>query len=864
MGKSPTKKLLQINTEAGEETIHQAAVLRQDDVYLRINGVNLQGTYYHKECRDSYVAPRNLLKFSMNRDVEDAELSEKSEKSFATFRTTFEKKLRQGVAMELSTLRELYNGLLQQAEVDEQCDNRKIKKILTSHYGQGITFQDQQNRAASQLVFASWVKPGDVAARVGQLQQQLNNPCITLTSLADDSHADQDFEAEFLRSVTHTATRIRADMKLIPKYTGYEGIGREQASKMVPKSLYIMLKAILSSQDDDPSSSDDDVLHDAILSIGQDIIYRATKKDTPKHIGIAMAVHQATRSKELIQLLHGAGDCISYDQLMRIETSLAKVALERLDSSSGLTVFIPPNLVPGRFVHFAADNIDILEDTLNGSGTFHGTQMAAFQCRFTGEPYLGSQKAIPRPSSQKSLTNVPDALNELIPLQMTKKPAPLLRGGDVPGDKSCCQGTFNTKDLIWLMCRNRKHETQKIPAWTGFNQLLSDVKTPQSITGYMPIIPAPAHELDTVWTALLRSRQVARCLGLQKVVITFDQALYFKAVEVIWLHPELQEEFVIRLGGFHTASNFLRCIGQHFEDSGLKDVWVEAGVLSDNSATKVLEAKSWNRAIRTHKLTFEALWRCLWPQFLQWCEDHGRQLPEDTAASVFDVTSCLEDGRNTAAKTAAQNLLTEATIIAQHLQAFEEARAHEPMTTYWLEYMKMTSTVLSFIRAERDGCWELHLKSFRQMLPWFHVYDHNNYARWGPVYLRDMQLLPTTAPEVYEEFKEGRFAVSETGQPFTAIAADQALEHVNRAGKVAGGLVGISRTPTALNRWSLTYNDRATLSAHAFQMFDVAIDASQKSKDIGTNRINRDEEDVVKLMHQFHTSKVRFVLLYKW
>ncbi len=98
---------------------------------------------------------------------------------------------------------------------------------------------------------------------------------------------------------------------------------------------------------------------------------------TPKHIGIGLAVHHATRSKSLIQLLHASGHTISYDKVRTIETTVAKQQCEQFESNGKL--FVPDNLVKSRFVQFAADNIDIAEETVDGKGTFHATQMAAFQ-----------------------------------------------------------------------------------------------------------------------------------------------------------------------------------------------------------------------------------------------------------------------------------------------------------------------------------------------------------------------------------------------------------------------------------------------------------------------------------------------------
>ena len=65
--------------------------------------------------------------------------------------------------------------------------------------------------------------------------------------------------------------------------------------------------------------------------------------------------------------------------------------------------------------------------------------------------------------------------------------------------------------------------------------------------------------------------------------------------------------------------------------------------------------------------------------------------------------------------------------------------------------MEMVSVLLGFIRAEREGNWEMHLELFSRMLPYFALFDHTNYTRWGPVYLADMRNVVTTVPEVHNE-----------------------------------------------------------------------------------------------------------------
>jgi hypothetical protein len=46
-------------------------------------------------------------------------------------------------------------------------------------------------------------------------------------------------------------------------------------------------------------------------------------------------------------------------------------------------VYIPPDVVIGRRIFFAIDNVDFSEDTPNGKSTLHGTAMAIYQKRIS-------------------------------------------------------------------------------------------------------------------------------------------------------------------------------------------------------------------------------------------------------------------------------------------------------------------------------------------------------------------------------------------------------------------------------------------------------------------------------------------------
>ncbi len=105
-------------------------------------------------------------------------------------------------------------------------------------------------------------------------------------------------------------------------------------------------------------SNEADTMNKLVLSLGQDPVYAVPKGKiwTLKHIGLGSTVHQATRSNELVTLLHNTGHSIAYKDILKIDTSLAQKTIESLsEENSGV---FPPNFEAGRFTHFSIDNID--------------------------------------------------------------------------------------------------------------------------------------------------------------------------------------------------------------------------------------------------------------------------------------------------------------------------------------------------------------------------------------------------------------------------------------------------------------------------------------------------------------------------
>ena len=68
-----------------------------------------------------------------------------------------------------------------------------------------------------------------------------------------------------------------------------------------------------------------------------------------------------------------------------------------------------PNILPGKFVHFSADNIDILYEMMDGKDTFHVTKIAAWQRGAESSLTLENLK----PSTNHRLS-VPESMEQFI------------------------------------------------------------------------------------------------------------------------------------------------------------------------------------------------------------------------------------------------------------------------------------------------------------------------------------------------------------------------------------------------------------------------------------------------------------------
>lgn len=122
-------------------------------------------------------------------------------------------------------------------------------------------------------------------------------------------------------------------------------------------------------------------------------------------------------------------------------------------------------------------------------------------------------------------------------------------------------------------------------------------------------------------------------------------------------------------------------------------------------------------------------------------------------------------------------------------KGFLEQKKEHRTARLCIQYSETIQILRSFIRAERTGDWDLHLRALQDMLPYFASSGCNLYPKSGYVYLMMMQNLDIDHLDVYKAIESGFHVVRRSEIYWAGLSTDFAIEQVlMRSVKTAGGL----------------------------------------------------------------------------
>ena len=222
-----------------------------------------------------------------------------------------------------------------------------------------------------------------------------------------------------------------------------------------------------------------------------------TKKKTPLHIFVAQAVHEASRSKRVTTILNRWGLLISYYEMMRIDTRLAK---RTIIEAGNFRVPVGETIESGTIVQGAMDNFDHDKNTISGKNGSHDRILMLFQNNDVDKPPQDIIRNVPE---NLKTTEDERTLHYVLPCQLINKARNVGKRGEIADDFVPAGEFIDMKQkisrdpfLIWSAAGLKPQNTtiQFVPSFQAANGFL-DVK-PNVISrfAFTPIIPHPATE----------------------------------------------------------------------------------------------------------------------------------------------------------------------------------------------------------------------------------------------------------------------------------------------------------------------------------------------------------------------------------
>ena len=799
---------------------------------------------YHAPCVNAYMKKRPKA------EAIDIDSKDKNSVFVSLTEQLYTKLILNRSVVCLSTIHDTYRTLLQEKGVAgaEAYRTSLLKKRILDHFGDALSFCPQQH--GFEYVCSSAISVGDALKEINKLKTEFS--CFD----NKDSKIIQDAAKILYKDAK--ACKLQQSNSDESTFNN----SNNQALAIIPSNIFNFAAQLITGKDlpvrDDGKVSCSDDIEQKSLYMSQYIIYAICKVPTPLSLGIAFHIYNETHSKNLITLLNHMNVSLSYDTFHRYITAMCE---QVMDAEKENNIFSPPAVKGCKFIHFAMDNADWHEKTPDGS-TFHAmttnvygyernsnsnnldnavddaVNQAATSTLPTGEgrvpiPETSEVKQEARSqSSQGHFGDIP-VLNtgrksrrsvlashshQIEPHHLSLPERQKARSLEMmePTDLASAQNPyFHQMNIIWQLCRSLptkllELEIDMCPDWSTFFTKLSPTVSATHI-GYGPMIPSSPNDPSVVHKGLEYAAKLAASFGMKHTVVTADQSIYeivFALREKASSDDDTYKHLVLVLGLFHLSGNYLGAVGKIMKNSGAEHILAESGVCKLGTANKIFgPAGDYYQSMRVHKLLCEAMAKLHWESFEDWYQTANKE--KDILTNLLGDLEylCTFLGVDPPTDSNHPNLPWESFFHLQEcIDEHDKQSSKSPTYAFWRNYIKMIHILLRFTAAQRSGNWEQTLTEAGNMLPFIVAAGHHNYSYSLPLFLKEMNNLRNTAPEVYHHFMKGHFVVRRKAGAFNGVPTDMALEQTyNRDAKEShSGLTGITLDAKAWTKWLYT------------------------------------------------------------
>uniref|UniRef100_A0A1X7UZV2 Uncharacterized protein n=2 Tax=Amphimedon queenslandica TaxID=400682 RepID=A0A1X7UZV2_AMPQE len=438
------------------------------------------------------------------------------------------------------------------------------------------------------------------------------------------------------------------------------------------------------------------------------------------------------------------GLSVSYDRVLQVNNELADSVCQDFNLKG---VVCPSQLRKGVFTIAALDNKDHNPSSTTAKGSFHGTGISLFQSPTVVNQGTCQEKLLLLIARKNMHYLIIILYNKKDDISVPKPPNDIVANHNNFLHMAVNQEECWIENSIKLLEKEVLESDDKI-AWSAYHaSLQSSSAMIPALNQLLPLFYEKAATAAMIKHGMDVIRKSIEYLNPGQIpIVTFDAPLFALAKQIQWNWPLTYGEnlcFAVSTSKWQCGRHF----GEYLESSGWTTALTEAKIGTCGVTDSFLKATHLTRTRHAHQLSALAL-------------------------STLQHDAFLLNGKDSKESWR------------------KNAIAKSPTFAYWDTILRLELLGLIF-RKE----FLMYIQTLKAITPWFFALDHQNYARWIPIHIRDMESLSST---VIHEFKDnGLWVIQKTPHCFTAMPIDQAHEQNNELVKGSGGVVGLTENPSA-------------------------------------------------------------------
>ena len=324
--------------------------------------------------------------------------------------------------------------------------------------------------------------------------------------------------------------------------------------------------------------------------------------ETPLNVGLALYVHQKTRSKNLCNFLSDLNLFVNYDKVCNIKSNLVKSVIKRTKENGG--AYKPSSIPEGNPVFFAIDNSDLEIDTPDGKGQLHATATAIFQQHDPDIPNIPSvkiERELKPGKTKESIYTIkfcPEPKRENKSYNQFKD---MLNFEEIKKSKDT--------DTVWFLIKTFCIQSvNEVPTWSAYISLINEAHVKTTYCA-LPVLQGSPTDWSYLYTALKSAQNLnATVSSAKKTIVSLYLQLYSKCIQ-LQSNLEISEQFIFRMGELHVVFTALKTLGKIIDGSGLDQSFIEAKIYGPNTVEQIKNGKHMRRSFEGFLTLYVSLYK---------------------------------------------------------------------------------------------------------------------------------------------------------------------------------------------------------------------------------------------------------------